>query len=165
MTILLDSIRCDVESDVKSFNRLPRQFTYTRLVNGTLSICRDMSCLGYDGLSLTHTGDIIRHRPLIIDRFTGLIHTNNVQHSIEENGLDLITVNTFNSQEQLFTVQLLLQVFYGLEFVDDDTMTEYFVDSNDVTIFDLVADDVVRHIPMEHHCRYAEYFTVYIPGV
>lgn len=165
MTMLLDSISCDIESDMLSTSRLPRQFTYTRLVNGSASICRDLSYIGYDGLSLTHTGDIIRHRPLIVDRHTGLIHANNVQHSIEESGLDFVTVNTFNRQFQLFTVELLLEVFYGLTFVNVDTMNEYLLDSNDVTLYDLIVDDVLKCVPMTDHCRYAEYFITYIPGV
>lgn len=165
MTILLDSISCDIESDMLSTSRLPRQFTYTRLVNGSPSICRDLSYIGYDGLSLTHTGDIIRHRPLIIDRSTGLIHANNVQHSIEESGLDFVTINTFNRQFQLFTVELLLEVFYGLTFVSVDTKCEYLLDSNDVTSYDLIVDDVLKCVPMIDHCRYAEYFITYIPGV
>jgi hypothetical protein len=165
MTMLLDSISCDIESDMLSTSRLPRQFTYTRLVNGSASICRDLSHIGYDGLSLTHTGDIIRHRPLIIDRSTGLIHANYVQHSIEENGLDFVIVNTSNRQFQLFTVELLLEVFYGLAFVSNETMNEYLLDSNDVTSYDLIVDDVLRCVPMTDHCRYAEYFITYIPGV
>lgn len=165
MTMLLDSISCDIESDMLSTSRLPRQFTYTRLVNGSASICRDLSYIGYDGLSLTHTGDIIRHRPLIIDRHTGLIHANNVQHSIEESGLDFVTINTFNRQFQLFTVELLLEVFYGLTFVNVDTKCEYLLDSNDVTSYDLIVDDVLKCVPMTDHCRYAGYFTTYIPGV
>jgi hypothetical protein len=165
MTMLLDSISCDIESDMLSTGRLPRQFTYTRLVNGSASICRDLSYIGYDGLSLTHTGDIIRHRPLIINRSTGLIHANNVQHSIEESGLDFVTVNTFNRQFQLFTVELLLEVFYGLTFVNVDTMNEYLLDSNDVTSYDLIVDDVLKCVPVTDHCRYAEYFITYIPGV
>lgn len=165
MTMLLDSISCDIESDMLSTSRLPRQFTYTRLVNGSASICRDLSYIGYDGQSMTHTGDIIRHRPLIVDRHTGLIHANNVQHSIEESGLDFVTVNTFNRQFQLFTVELLLEVFYGLTFVNVDTMNEYLLDSNDVTLYDLIVDDVLKCVPMTDHCRYAEYFITYIPGV
>lgn len=165
MTILLNSISCDIESDMLSTGRLPRQFTYTRLVNGSASICRDLSYIGYDGLSLTHTGDIIRHRPLIVDRSTGLIHANNVQHSIEESGLDFVTVNTFNRQFQLFTVELLLEVFYGLTFVSADTKCEYLLDSNDVTSYDLIVDDVLKCVPTINRCRYAEYFTTYIPGV
>ena len=165
MTMLLDSISCDIESDMMNFGRLPRQFTYTRLVNGSASICRDLSYIGYDGLSLTHTGDIIKHRPLIVDRFTGLIHANNVQHSIEESGLDFVTVNTFNRQFQLFTVELLLEVFYGLKFVSVDTMCEYLLDSNDVTLSYLVVDGVLGYIPLEDHRRYDEYFTTYMLGV
>lgn len=165
MTILLESISCDIESDMMSTGRLPRQFTYTRLVNGSASICRDLSHIGYDGLSLTHTGDIIRHRPLIIDRFTGSIHANSVQHSIEESSLDFVTVNTFNRQFQLFTVELLLEVFYGLTFVNSDTKCEYLLDSNDVTLSDLVVDGVLGYIPMEYHRRYDEYFTTYMLGV
>lgn len=165
MTMLLDSISCDIESDMLSTSRLPRQFTYTRLVNGSASICRDLSYIGYDGQSMTHTGDIIRHRPLIVDRHTGLIHANNVQHSIEESGLDFVTVNTFNRQFQLFTVELLLEVFYGLTFVSIETMNEYLLDSNDVTSYDLIVDDVLKCVPMTDHCRYAEYFITYIPGV
>lgn len=159
MTMLLDSISCDIESDMMNFGRLPRQFTYTRLVNGSASICRDLSHIGYDSLSLTHTGDIIRHRPLIVDRFTGLIHANNVQHSIDYPGLDFVKVNTVYSQLLWSTVELLLKVFYGLKFVSVDTMCEYFLDCNSVTLSDLVKDGVLRYIPTKDYCRYAGYFT------
>lgn len=165
MTMLLDSISCDIESDMMNFGRLPRQFTYTRLVNGDASICRDLSYIGFDGLSLTHTGDIIRHRPLIVDRFTGLIHANSVQHSIDYSGLDFVKVNTVYSQLLWSTVELLLKVFYGLKFVNIDTMYDYFLDCNDVTLSDLVNEDVLRCVPMRYHCRYAEYFTTHILGV
>lgn len=164
MTMLLDSISCNIESDMMNFGRLPRQFTYTRLVNGSASICRDLSYIGYDGLSLTHTGDIIRHRPLIVDRTTGLIRADNVQHSIDYDGLDLVRIDTVSSQLLWSTVELLLKVFYGLKFVSVDTMCEYFLDCNDVTLSDLVNEDVLRCVLMRDHCRYAEYFTTHILG-
>lgn len=165
MTMLLDSISCDIESDMMNFGRLPRQFTYTRLVNGSASICRDLSHIGFDGLSLTHTGDIIRHRPLIIDRHTGLIHADNVQHSIDYDGLDLVRIDTVSSHLLWSTVELLLKVFYGLKFVNVDTKCEYLLDSNDVTLSYLVVDGVLGYIPMEDHRRYDEYFTTYMLGV
>lgn len=157
MTMLLESITDEIESVILSGDR-PRQTICTRLVTGSLSICRDISCIGVDGYSITHTGEVFKHKPLMIDRRTGLICPRSVNLSLVEDGMDMVTIQSgYDRSASTPTVPLLLEVFFGVEFVTVDTMLEYCRDSDDVTLTDLLNDGVLVSIPFDERCKYQDY--------
>lgn len=157
MTMLLDSISSEIESAILSGDQ-PRQTVYTRIVTGGLSICRDISCIGLDGYSITHRGEVFRHKPLMVDRHSGLICTRSVNFPLVEDGMDMVTIQSgYDRSTSTPTVSLLLEVFFGVEFVTVDTMLEYYRDSDDVTLTDLLNDGVLVSIPFEERCKYHDY--------
>ena len=174
---LLRSITDDIERTVAKTGTIPRQFMCTTLMNGSPMICRDMSCLGYDGQSMTHRGDIIVHRPLRIDRRTGLLHPKNVSLTFEEDCLDYTTITASSWIAPIPTIPFVLQIFYGLEFsseliaeeycfhANDFTLysseliaEEYCFHANDFTLYDLVYNKVLTPVSQDKYSLYPEYF-------
>ena len=158
MSKLLRSITDDIESIVAKTCTIPRQFMCTTLVNGSLSIFRDMSCLGYDGQSMTHTGDVIVHRPLSVDQHTGLLHPSSVNLTFEEDCLDYTTITGPSWIAPVPTIPFMLQVFYGLEFASESIAEEYCYHADDFTLFDLVYNKVLVPVSLDKYSLYSEYF-------
>ena len=155
---LLRSITDDIERTVAKTGTIPRQFMCTTLMNGSPMICRDMSCLGYDGQSMTHKGDIIVHRPLRIDRRTGLLHPKNVSLTFEEDCLDYTTITASSWIAPIPTIPFVLQIFYGLEFSSELIAEEYCFHANDFTLYDLVYNKVLTSVSQDKYSLYPEYF-------
>lgn len=155
---LLRSITDDIERTVAKTGTIPRQFMCTTLVNGSLMVCRDMSCLGYDGQSMTHRGDIIVHRPLRIDRRTGLLHPGNVSLTFEDDCLDCTTITGPTWMAPIPTIPFILQVFYGLEFSTEISMEEYCYHANEYTLYDLVSNKVLTPVSQDEYVLYSDYF-------
>lgn len=158
MSKLLQSLTSDIENTVMKTCTIPKQFMCTTLVNGSLLICRDMSCLGYDGQSLAHTGDIIVHRPLRVDRRTGLLHPGNVSLTFEDDSLDCTTITGPSWMAPIPTIPFILQVFYGLEFSSELITEEYCYHADDFTLYDLVYDKVLTPVSQDKYSLYPEYF-------
>ncbi len=155
---LLRSLTEDIERMVAGTGFVPKGFMCTTLINGSLTVYRDMSCLGYDGQSLTHRGDIIVHRPLRIDPRTKLLHPRNVSLTFEEDGLDYTTITATNWMAPIPTIPFLLQVFFGVEFSSELTTEEYCFHANDFTVYDLVYNKVLVPVPKDKYFLYPEYF-------
>lgn len=158
MSTLLQSITNDIENVVMKTRTIPKQFMCTTLMNGSMTIYRDMSCLGYDGQSMTHRGDIIVHRPLKIDRRTGLLHSSNVSLTFEEDCLDYTTITGSSWVSPIPTIPFMLQVFYGLEFASELITEEYCYHANDFTLYDLVYNKVLVPVAQDKYSLYPEYF-------
>lgn len=159
MSILLQSMSDYIEQTALNNNKLPAGFMVTSLVNGRTSICRDMSVLGYDGLSITHTGDIVRHRPMLLDRNTGLFDKNSVMLPFEEEGLDLVMIPSTNGGIiSIPVIPFLLEIFYGLKFVSEIAEEDYCYHANNWGFNDLINSREVMYTEMEKFILYPEYF-------
>lgn len=158
MSKLLQSLTSDIENIVMRTCTIPKQFMCTTLVNGSLSICRDLTCLGYNGQSMTHRGDIIVHRPLRIDRRTGLLHPGNVSLTFEDDHLDCTTITGPTWMAPIPTIPFILQVFYGLEFSSEISMEEYCYHADDFTLYDLVSNKVLTPVSQDEYVLYSDYF-------